>query len=108
MGSYTGDVSDLTLRVSYEDIYGQPKTLSLANGVLYHADHGFYAFTLDSLLAAELRCVLSVQIYEGETPVSCTLQYAADTYGKNKSGALLDLCRALFAYSDRAKTYFSN
>ena len=36
-------------------------TLDLTN-----ANYGYYAFTLDSLLAAELRSVLSVQIYQGD------------------------------------------
>ncbi len=107
-GTYVGKVSDLTLKVSYEDIHGAHKTLTVSNAELYPAGNNFYAFTLDSLLAAELRSVLSVQIYEGETPLSCTLQYAADTYGNNKSGKLLDLCKALFAYSDSAKDYFAN
>lgn len=30
----------------------------------------------------------------------------ADTYGNNKTGNLLALCKALFAYSDSAKAYF--
>ena len=50
--------------------------------------------------------VVSAQVYEGDTPVSCTLQYSADTYGNNKTGALLQLCKALMAYSDSAKAYF--
>ena len=51
---------------------------------------------------------VSFQIYKGETPVSCTLQYSADTYGNNKTGDLLELCKALFAYSDSAGNYFKN
>ena len=106
MGTYTGDVTDLTLKVSYKDINGKVNTLTLSNGELYNTKYNFYAFTLDTLLAAELRSVLSMQIFEGDTPVSCTLQYTADTYGNNKTGALGDLCKALFAYSDSAKAYF--
>ena len=30
-----------------------------------------------------------------------------DTYGNNKTGTLLDLCKALFAYSDSAKAFFT-
>ncbi len=107
MGSYTGKVEDLTLKVSYEGVDGTAKTLTLQNGELYHSKYNFYAFTLDTLLAAELRSVLSVQIFEGETPVSSTLQYAAETYGENKTGALGELCKALFAYSDSALIYFA-
>ncbi len=105
---YTGDLSKLSLKVLYADIQGNPKTLSIPNPRLYNPDSKLYAFTLDSLLAAELRAVVSVQIYEGNTPLSPTLQYSADTYGNNRTGDLLTLCKALFAYSDSAKAYFVN
>ncbi len=104
--NYQGDLSTLTLKVSYTDINGELKTLSVGNPELYNPDMGLYIFTLDALLAAELRSVVSVQIFAGDIPVSCTLQYSADTYGNNKTGNLLELCRALFAYSDSAKAYF--
>ena len=107
LGSYTGSVEDLSLRVSYENYGGQMQPLSLTGAELYNSDRGLYAFTFDGLLAAELRAVVSAQVYAGNTPVSATLQYSADTYGNNKTGTLLDLCKALFAYSDSAKAYFA-
>ena len=107
MGTYTGELSDLTLHVSYENAEGVRKQLTLTNGALYNPERGFYAFTLDSLLAAELRSVISAQIYAGQIPVSCTMQYAADTYGNNKTGPLGELCKALFAYCDSAKLFFA-
>ena len=106
IGNYTGRISDLTARISYADITGNTKTLVLTNAEEYMTGTGLYAFTMDAFLAAELRSVVSVQIYAGDTPMSCTLQYSADTYGNNKTGTLLDLCKALFAYSDSAKAYF--
>ena len=105
-GTYVGAIADLTLHVSYTDTYGATKEVVLADAELYNEKLGYYAFTLDTMLAAELRSVVSVQVYAGNTPVSCTLQYSADTYGNNKTGALLDVCKALFAYSDSAKSYF--
>ncbi len=104
--NYQGDLSTLTLKVSYTDINGTPKSLSIKDPELYNPDMGLYVFTLDALLAAELRTVVSVQIFAGNIPVSCTLQYSGDTYGNNKTGNLLELCKALFAYSDSAKAYF--
>ncbi len=104
---YQGNLSELTLRISYEDTQGSTKTLTLEDPELYSQAAGVYAFTLDTLLAAELRAVISAQIYAGNTPLSCTLQYSPDTYGNNKTGNLLDLCKALFAYSDSAKAYFT-
>ena len=106
VASYQGTLSDLSLHVSYKDIYGEPMELILTDIQAYKADRGFYAFCVDSLLASELREVLSVQIYAGTTPVSPTLLYSVDTYGMGKTGALLDLCKALFAYSDSARAYF--
>ena len=53
-----------------------------------------------------LRAVVSVQVFAGDIPVSCTLQFSADTYGNNQKGDLLTLCKALMAYSDSAKAYF--
>ena len=98
-GTYTGDIADLTLHVSYTDTYGATKEVVLTDAELYNEKLGYYAFALDTMLAAELRSVVSVQVYSGNAPVSCTLQYSADTYGNNKTGTLLDVCKALFAYS---------
>ena len=104
--NYKGDPSALTLKVSYTDINGSSKSLSIKDPELYNPDMGLYVFTIDALLAAELRAVVSVQVFAGDMPVSCTLQYSADTYGNNKVGTLGDLCKALFAYSDSAKAFF--
>ncbi len=42
MGTYTGEVADLSLPVSYEDIYGMTKTLVLTNGELYNTKYGLF------------------------------------------------------------------
>ena len=105
--NYKGSIEDLTLRLTFTAINGETKTVILENAELYNAERNYYAFSFDGLLAAELRTVVSAQVYAGNTPVSATLQYSADTYGNNKTGTLLDLCKALFAYSDSAKTYFA-
>ena len=99
-------MSDLCLHISYEDVYGNRKTEIVTKAEPYGQGTGVYVFTVDSLLAAELRAVVSVQIFCGNTPVSATLEYSPDTYGNNKTGALLDLCKALISYSDSAKAYF--
>ncbi len=108
LGSYTGNTEDLTMKVTYKDVNGKDKEKIITDLEIYNASRGYYAFTLDSLLAAELRSVLTVQILSGDTVVSGTLQYAADTYGNGKADALGELCKALFAYSDSAKSYFAN
>lgn len=104
--NYTGDLTKLSLHVRYADLTGNDKTLVLTDPELYNQNLGYYVFTLDSLTAAELRIPISVQIYAENVPASSTLLYSADTYGNNKTGALLDVCKALFAYSDSARAYF--
>ncbi len=106
--NFSGNLEDLNLRVSYTSIEGKTVTATVSEFETYNADKQQYAFSFDGLLAAELRSVVSVQVYEGATPVSCTLQYSADTYGNNRTGNLLTLCKALLAYSDSAKVYFVN
>jgi hypothetical protein len=90
------------------DLQGREVLLKLTSPQPYAMDPSCYAFTLDALTAAELRSVVSVRIYDGEQPLSSTLRYSADTYAKNKTGTLSALCKALLAYSDSAKSYFTN
>ena len=104
---YTGNVADLSLRVSYSDVNGKTVEHTIPGAKVYNPDKGWYAFDVDTLLAAELRSVVSAAIYDGDTQVSTTLLYSADTYANNKEGALLTLCQALFAYSDSAKAFFT-
>ena len=106
-GNYAGDVSKLTMRISYQSDNGIPRTVTLANPTVYNEAGRMYAFEFDGLTAAELRTVLSAAVYDGDTRLSQTLRYSADTYGNNQKGELLTLCKALFAYSDSAKVYFN-
>ena len=106
-GAYTGDISKLTLRIIYQSSSGAYRTAILSNPTVYNEANRMYAFEFDGLMAAELRTALSVTVYNGDTQLSQTLQYSADTYGNNQTGALLELCKALFAYSDSAKAFFA-
>ena len=106
LGTYSGNVEDLELEVSYTDRNGENQVIRVSNAESYGNAANRYAFTFDGLLASELRTVVSVRVCIGETYLSQTLQYSADTYGNNKTGTLGDLCKALFAYSDSARSYF--
>ena len=101
------NTESLTLKVCYTDNDGKNITATVTGAEVYNEEKGFYAFRFNDLLASELRSVLTVQVYEGDTPLSCTLRYSADTYGNNKTGTLGQLCKALFAYSDSAKAFFA-
>ena len=106
-GSYAGPIEELRLKVRFTDHSGSMREQWVTEAQSYDSEKGRYAFDFDGLLAAELRTVVAVQVYHGDKPLSCTMEYSPDTYGNNKKGDLLTLCKALFAYSDSAKSYFS-
>ncbi len=108
LSHYTGSLEDLTMKVTYVNYAGQETTVVLTDPTPYPAKDNCYRFYMNNLLAAELRTVLTAQVYAGDTAVSNTLTYSPDTYGKNRTGTLRELCKALFAYSDSAKAYFAN
>ncbi|MBR6825803.1 MAG: hypothetical protein IKM59_04570, partial [Oscillospiraceae bacterium] len=108
VSQYAGDPEALTLHLTYVDYRGDVQQTVLTDPILYTAGKSWYSFSFSGLLAAELRCVVEAAVYEGNTRVSQTLRYSADTYGNSKSGDLLTLCRALVAYSDAALAYFAN
>ncbi len=106
-GTYNGDIGDLTMKIYYVNQKGSVSQATLMGAEVYNAAKNLYAFTFDGLLAAELRSVTDVAIYADGIRLTQTLRYSADTYGNNKTGQLLILCKALFAYSDTAKAYFT-
>ncbi len=97
---------DLSMKLTYTNRLGVLREVTVTDVAPYGTGEGWYAFSFDGLLAAELRSVVTAQVYCGDRPVSATLQYSAETYGHNKTGLLGTLCKALFAYSDSAKAYF--
>jgi hypothetical protein len=106
--NYSGSIANLSMKVSYQGSNGEPKTVILTNAEVYNATNSYYSFTFYGLLASELRTVVDVAVYEGNVQLSETLRYSAESYAsKNTNGALGELCKALFAYSDSAKAYFT-
>ena len=104
---YAGRLEDLNLHITYIGTDGEEKRVILTELEVFHEPNDYYVFDYDGLLAAELRTVMSVRVYEGETPVSETLEYSVDTYGNGKTGDILTLIRAMIAYSDSAKDFFA-
>ncbi len=107
LSSFSGDPQSLSLHVQYEDGDGMVQSAVVRDIEEYRISDGLYAFTFDGLQAAELRTTVEATVYNGNTPVSPVLRYSPDTYGNGKLGSLLTLCRALFAYSDSAKAFFT-
>ncbi len=107
-GLYTGSINDLSLRIQYLDYTGKSQTVILRDPQPYGNTAGWYCFDFDSLLAAELRQVLSAAVYQGNTRVSQTMEYSVESYGYNRTGTLLALCKAMMAYSDTALAFFNS
>ena len=106
--SYTGDLANLSMKVTYKNSNGETQTVTLSDIEAYNAANGQYSFTFYGLLASELRTVVDVAIYEGNTQLSETMRYSAETYASKTTGTALEpLTCALFAYSDSAKAYFT-
>ncbi|MBP3413140.1 MAG: heparinase II/III family protein [Oscillospiraceae bacterium] len=103
---YSGFVEALSIRVRYTDLFGKETEAVLTEAEPYGDLAGRYCYRFEGLTAAELRTVLTAVVYEGNQPVSNSLTYSPDTYGRGKTGTLGHLCSCLFAYSDSAKQYF--
>lgn len=103
---YDGDPTALSLHLSYTDSKGVERQVILEDPVEYVPGSGWYTFMYEGLYASELRCTLQAAVYAGEERVSQTLTYSPQTYAENKAETLGALCRAMFAYSDSARTYF--
>ncbi len=106
--AYSGSLEDLTLRIQYLDYAGNSRIVTLSDPQPYGNTAGWYCFDFDGLLAAELRQVLSAAVYQGNTRVSQTLEYSVESYGCNRTGTLLALCKAMMAYSDTALAFFNS
>jgi hypothetical protein len=106
--NYSGDIANLSMRVSYAGSNGETKTVTLTGAEAYGSNGYYYSFTFYGLLASELRTVVEVAVYEGDMRLSETLRYSAESYAsKTTTGTLADLSKALFAYSDSAKAFFT-
>ena len=106
--NYSGSVANLSMKVSYIGGTGETKTTTLTGAKAYGSNGYYYSFTFYGLLASELRTIVDATIFEGETQLSDTLRYSAESYAANSTiGNLASLCKALFTYSDSARTFFS-
>ncbi len=105
---YDGSLEELHLQISYVNSYGESITTELSDCSLYEEGFDYYMFRFDGLTAAELRSPLGITIYQGEQPLSTTVEYSAASYGNGKTGPLLTVCQSLMAYSDAALAYFQS
>ncbi len=107
LANYAGDLSELTMRLTFTDNYGAVITEERPLE-LYNPDFQTYAVSYDGLRATEMRTIVSAAIYNGETRVSKTVEYSIESYGaRSTDPAMQDLCRAMLAYGDAANAFFS-
>jgi len=72
---------------------------------------GKYVASCDSLTPSEMSCVVNATIYDGDVPVSGTLQYSIESYVKNRleesgSDTYKDLMKKMVAYGRSVKAHF--
>ncbi len=108
LDGFAGGLGNLNLRVSYTNTKGEVCNLVIDTIEIYDEELGLYAFVLDTLLATEMRTVLTMALYEGDQQISQTMIYSVESYCAARLGALKELGLALLAYSDAARTYFVN
>ncbi len=108
ISGYSGNVEDLRLLVTYQGWDGTAKTAEITAAEQFNGNANWYAFSVDCLLAAELRQPMEVAVYQGDVRVSQTCRFSVDSYGNNCTGTLLEVCQSLIAYSDAALSFFSN
>ena len=108
LAKFTGNQSDLSLHVSYVDFKGVAQTVVMPSSAMtvFNEKNSAYSFNVDCLKSPDMRDILSVAVYEGETQVSPTMQYSVESYGYGKTGQTLTVCQALLAFSDAAKAQF--
>ena len=108
LANYSGDPSELSMRLSYIDSKGQNITVERPLK-LYDEAKMLYAVSYDGLRATEMRTIVSAAIYLNGTRVSKTVEYSIESYGaRSKDPAMQELCRAMLAYGDAANAFFAN
>ncbi len=106
---YTGSLEDLHLNVNYTDIHGGEYWRVIPRLEVFDEEKNWYAFDVSYFGLAEMRTVLTAQVYEsGALPVTCSKEYSIDTYCNGKSGLLGDLCASMIAMSDSVADFFIN
>ncbi len=105
--NYSGNLADLSMKVSYQGTNGEAKTVTVTGAETYNAAKGQYSFTFYGLLASELRTVVDVAIFEGDIQLSQTLRYSPETYASKAPSTLPPPTPAPFAYPHSAKAFFT-
>lgn len=108
LNGYAGSIETLSAHISYEDGNGIHKTVRLTEFVPIEGSEGLYEVECDFLAAKDLRSVLTATLYEGDVQCARSVRYSVESYASRQQGVLLTLCKAMMAYSDSARNFFTN
>ena len=96
------DISNIKAQVTSENLSATITTFESLGG-------NKYSFLIEDVNPSYMREVLSVVLYNGETPISNTVSYSVETYAAAKANdsnaALAALVKALIKYGDSAAAY---
>jgi hypothetical protein len=106
LGTKVANISNLKLVV--KNSVGT--VLATINGSDFKANGSYYYATFDTLTAKEMRTVVYITMYEGDTQISNTASYSIESYACNKQSSptanLPELVVAMMKYGDSAYNYF--
>lgn len=106
------DLTGLSMRVTYADEKCVVHSTKISSkDFTFDSSVGYYSAKLNNLNSAELRAMLTAEIYFNETVISDTIYYSVETYvynrlNKSTNEMFKTLLKELMKYSDSAKKYF--
>ena len=106
--SYTGSISDLTLKITYLRS-GVTETLDVSGSDFVPSGEE-YTVAFDALAAKEMKVPVTATLYKGNDPVSNTVTYSVESWcNSNKDSATLGaLANSIIKYGNAAAAFFAN
>ena len=107
-GATAIDASELVFKGKYEDVKGTTRTFTISgNDFEVDAETNMITVYIDQIAAKDLRQMVTGALYQGDTQVSQSVTTSFECYATKADAAEKDICAAILAYVDAAKTYFT-
>ena len=113
LNGYTGNVSDLTMKLTCVDANGKTQTATISGDKFTKVNDDSFAVVFDGLNATQMRTVCTAEIFDREgTKVSGKLTYSIEAYAarktsdENSSQKLVALLKHMMQYGDSTYAYF--
>lgn len=110
--NYTGEMSDLTMKVTYVDRNGQTQTAEIT-GDKFTTNGDSYCVVFDELNPTQLRTVCTAEVFDKDgNKVSQTVTYSAESYAARKVAdgktdeKFVKLLKEMMKYGDSTAKYF--